>query len=97
MFVVSLSYKVDLSEVDKHLEAHVAYLQKQYADGYFLASGRKEPRTGGVILAKAGSRDELQTVLQQDPFYLHQLADYEVTEFLPTMTIDQLSLLKDFV
>lgn len=96
MFVVSLSYKVDLAEVDQHLDAHVAYLKKQYEDGYFLASGRKEPRTGGVILAKAGSKGELQSVLQQDPFYQHALADYEVIEFLPTMTTDALALLKDF-
>lgn len=47
MFIVSLTYKRPLSEVDQHLEAHVAYLKQQYGDGHFIASGRKVPRTGG--------------------------------------------------
>ena len=84
MFVVSLTYKVELSEVDKHIGDHIAYLEKYYVEGNFIASGRKVPRTGGVILAHAESRGKLNAILQEDPFYKADLASYEVTEFVPS-------------
>lgn len=83
MFVVSVEYKVDLSEVDKVVPEHIEFLDKYYDNGHFLFSGRKVPRTGGVILAKANSKEELDAILSEDPFYQKNLANYEVTEFVP--------------
>lgn len=94
MFIVSIHYTCELSEVEKHLAAHVEYLDKYYQQGVFLASGRKEPRTGGVILAKASSREELEQVLNEDPFKQHGLGDYQVTEFLPTKTASELEFMR---
>lgn len=85
MFIVSLTYTCSLSDVDKHLDAHVAYLKKAYQSGHFLMSGRKEPRTGGIIIATVDDREALQAILEQDPFYQAQLATYAVQAFTPTM------------
>ncbi len=85
MFVVSLTYTRDLSEVDKHIEPHIAYLEKYYALGKFIASGRKVPRTGGVILASTENREELDRILAEDPFWVAGVAYYDVIEFIPTM------------
>ena len=51
MFTVSLTYTFGLAEVDTCLDAHVVYLQLEYAHGHFIASGRKVPRTGRIILS----------------------------------------------
>lgn len=48
----------------------------------FVASGRKVPRTGGIILALAGSKKEVENIIREDPFYTHRLAEFSVTEFL---------------
>ncbi len=85
MFIVSLTYTCDLSDVDKHLNEHIAYLKNAYQSGHFLMSGRKEPRTGGIIIATVDDREALQAILEQDPFYREQLATYEVQAFTPTM------------
>ena len=50
MFIVALTYKAELSEVDQYIDEHISYLEKHYALGKFIASGRKVPRTGGIIL-----------------------------------------------
>lgn len=84
MFVVSLTYKKPIAEVELHLAAHIAYLDEHFAAGTFVASGRKVPRTGGVILAKAESRIVLEAILQQDPFSIADVAEFEVIEFVPT-------------
>lgn len=93
MFIVSLTYTCEMPQIDKHLEAHIHYLDKYYAEGIFIVSGRKVPRTGGVILAKACNRRELEQILDEDPFKIHHLADYEVTEFIPTKSTPELACL----
>lgn len=90
LFVLTLDYLVDLAEVDRHLEAHRDYLTRNYAGGTFLASGRKEPRTGGVIIARGDDRAAIDRVVADDPFHRHGIAHYSITEFVPTMTADML-------
>ena len=93
MFVIVLTYVVPLDVVDRHLAAHVEYLNKQYETGIFIASGRRIPRTGGVILTRSENRHVLQEILRQDPFCVHGVAEYEVIEFLPSMVAPELSCL----
>ncbi|MFA6630592.1 MAG: YciI family protein, partial [Sulfuricurvum sp.] len=69
--------------------------KEQYALGHFLASGRKVPRTGGVILARGASCEEIEAIVTLDPFYRHGVAEYEITEFSPTMTVDALEFLRE--
>lgn len=44
--VVVLTYVKPLEEVDAQFAAHVEWLKQGYAEGIFLASGRKIPRSG---------------------------------------------------
>ena len=81
MFIIELIYKVDLAEIDVHMKSHVAFLKKHYASGHFLVSGRKIPREGGIILAVGESRQEIEAIAQQDPFYTQGLADIRIIEF----------------
>ncbi len=53
MYIIELTYNKDISEVEKHLEAHIEYLEKYYELGNFVCSGRKNPRDGGIIIANA--------------------------------------------
>jgi uncharacterized protein YciI len=68
MFIVSLTYIVELEKVDNLLPLHMEYLKKQYKKGNFIASGRKIPRTGGIILSKLNNLEKLQNILNEDPF-----------------------------
>jgi uncharacterized protein YciI len=81
MFVIELVYKAKLSEIDAHMAAHVAFLNKYYAAGKFLVSGRKIPRDGGIILAVAKSRAELEAIVKEDPFHEHGLAEFRIIQF----------------
>ncbi len=91
MFIVELTYIQPLSIVDNFVGEHRAFLERHYATGQFLLSGRKEPRTGGFILANAASRDALEAILQEDPFQREGIAQYQVTEFLPSMAAPNLA------
>src|SRR5260221_9279946 len=93
MYAIVLRYKRPLSEVDKHVDAHRAWLRKNYADGTFLVSGRQRSGTGGFILAAAIERGQLDAVLASDPFGQNDLADYEIIEVVPNMADERLSFL----
>jgi uncharacterized protein YciI len=81
MFVIELTYKADLSEIDAHMRPHMAFLNKHYDAGTFLVSGRKIPRDGGIILAVGESREAIEALIREDPFHRHGLAEFRVIEF----------------
>lgn len=82
MFIINLNYIVPLEQLDAHMADHVKFLRTYYKKNVFVASGRKIPRTGGIILALAKSKTEVELIISEDPFYIHKLADFSITEFL---------------
>lgn len=93
MYIISLTYKVPLKIIDQFLESHVEYLNKRYEMGNFHASGRKVPRTGGIILSKLSNKSELLKIIEEDPFKKNKLADYDLIEFVPGKTCEELKFL----
>ncbi|AIQ66121.1 hypothetical protein PSTEL_26410 [Paenibacillus stellifer] len=85
MFIVLLTYTAPIERIDELLEEHRAFLRTQYDGGRFLVSGPRNPRTGGVIVAKGESREELLKVLENDPFYREGAASYELVSFNPVL------------
>ena len=90
MFVIELMYKTDLEEIDAHMTAHVRFLKKYYAAGNFLVSGRKIPRDGGIILAVAASRQDIEGIIREDPFVKNGLADFRIIEFRASQRADDI-------
>ncbi len=95
MFVLELTYTAPLDAVDAVLPAHVAWLDEHYAHGVFLASGRKDPRDGGIILAVADSRARIEEITAADPFVTAGVCSYRVTEFLATKTVPELARFRE--
>ena len=84
MFLVILTYKKPLEEIEQYLSEHISFLDKYYEKKKFVFSGRQNPRTGGIILVKSDNRDEIMQIVKEDPFNVHDLADYEAIHFTPT-------------
>jgi uncharacterized protein YciI len=82
MFIINLNYIVPLDQVDEHMNDHVKFLKKYYEKNIFIASGRKVPRTGGIILALASSKEDAERIMSEDPFISRKLAEFSVVEFL---------------
>lgn len=91
LFVLDLTYTGTLDEVDALMAEHRTWLDEHYAAGSFIASGRKNPRTGGVILARAASRAQVEALVADDPFARGGVVAYHVTEFVPTKTSEELA------
>ncbi|ATL46678.1 GTP cyclohydrolase [Chitinophaga caeni] len=85
MFLILLQYIRPVAAIDHYMDGHLAFLDKYYKSGQFILSGKRKPRTGGLILCKASSRREVEQILAEDPFDRLQLVMYEVIEFEPTV------------
>lgn len=90
MFIIKLTYKTPISEVDKYTQAHREFLDYHYKQGLLIASGPMKPKTGGIIIAASTDKQQLEAVFQNDPFYLAEIADYEFIEFTPLKHRDEL-------
>ncbi|QIK62146.1 hypothetical protein G7068_02215 [Leucobacter viscericola] len=83
MYVIVIDYLAELAQIDEALDSHVSWLEEQYNAGLFLASGRQEPRTGGLIFA-TGSRSDIEAAISNDPFATLGLARHTMIEFHPS-------------
>lgn len=84
MFIFSLTYVKPLSDVERLLPAHIEFLDEHYKKHLFMCSGRKVPRTGGIILCNCTDMAEAKVIMEKDPFYKEGIAQYEIIEFFPS-------------
>ncbi|WP_047031476.1 YciI family protein [Hoeflea sp. IMCC20628] len=83
LFVIDLTYMTPLENFDPLVAPHFAFIERVYASGRLLTSGAKVPRTGGVIIARGRSIDDIEVLIKDDPFHSAGVADYKITEFRP--------------
>ena len=83
MFIIEIIYTKDIAVIDEHLAEHRTWLDTQYKVGALLCSGPKNPRVGGILIALLKNKSDVESLIQQDPFYKHQVAEYSITEFTP--------------
>lgn len=83
IFIASLTYTVPIARIDAVLTDHLAWLRAGHEAGHFLAWGPREPRDGGLIFVRAGSRGEAERLLATDPFMVEQLATCDIIEWTP--------------
>lgn len=81
MFVLLARYTRPIEEVDALLEEHKAWIGRN-ADRILLTA-REEPLVGGLILARAGSVEEVWEMIREDPFHAAGMSEYEVREYRP--------------
>lgn len=91
IFILDINYTSSLDAVDKLLEAHRAFIKQDHPGVVFLISGPKNPRTGGVIIAKASNREDIERCCNADPFVTGGVCEYHITEISPKNTLPELS------
>jgi uncharacterized protein YciI len=82
-FIIEVTYRIPVEELGERVGLHRAYLQIGYDQGWLLMSGPQNPKTGGMIIARAPSREAIVDFFSRDPYQLNGLADYRITEFEP--------------
>lgn len=84
MYLLLLNYIKPLEDIDRLVQEHIEFLDRHYETGNFICSGRQHPRTGGVILCNASNQDEVENIINADPFTREKAAVYTIIEFTPS-------------
>ena len=82
IFIVLLNYP-DQKAMLPYMDAHLAWADRYAASGVFLLTGPMTSLGGGAVVARAGSREELVKIMQEDPIYQANLVSHEIHEFVP--------------
>jgi uncharacterized protein YciI len=83
MFVLIARYTKPAEEVDRLLDGHRAWITRNMKAGTILLTARQVPLTGGLILARGESPEEIWEMVGEDPFHSSGSAQYEVLQFQP--------------
>ncbi len=89
MYVVFLNNIRPVEEVETLLAGHIDWLNRYFDADIFIAAGRKDPRTGGMLLVRDIERERLEAILAEDPFVA--VAQYEVTKVNVTRAAEAFS------
>jgi uncharacterized protein YciI len=82
-FIVEATYLAPLDTIREVTAEHRAWLQKGYDRGLFLCSGPQDPPVGGFLVARANTRQDLETLFEEEPFNRAGLASFTFKEFQP--------------
>jgi uncharacterized protein YciI len=89
LYFVTLTYRRPLDEVNLHLATHKAWLARHLQEGRIVFAGPLEEGTGGVILARCDSRDELDRMLAADSFVTQAVVDSRVQAFKAALKLPE--------
>lgn len=71
------------------MNAHIAYSQNAIEKGVTLITGLKEDMSGGILIMKANSLEEVEAYLNSDPLKIAGSQEYRIVEFTPHYTLPQ--------
>ena len=84
-FIIDIHYLIPAEQLVETTVEHRAFLQSGYKAGMLLFSGPKVPRTGGIIVARAESADQVAAFFANDPYQKKGVATYQFIEFNPVL------------
>lgn len=91
IYILILKYVRPLEEVNAHLDTHKQWLARHIREGRILAAGPSEDRSGGVVLASCGKRSELDDMVAEDSFVVHQVVEVSIQSFEPAIRSEALA------
>uniref|UniRef100_A0A7C3R0F8 YCII-related domain-containing protein n=1 Tax=Leptospirillum ferriphilum TaxID=178606 RepID=A0A7C3R0F8_9BACT len=82
-FTVLIHYLRPIPEMGQVGPKHRAYLGEIFNKGFLVASGPLVPRTGGILWMRANSREEIERIVEGDPYAQAKIATFQILEFDP--------------
>jgi len=82
-FIVEIIYSAPYEQVATVTPKHREFLQQGYDKGWLLMSGPQNPKTGGIVVCRAPSLEEIQAFFKNDPYFLAKMTEYRFIEFEP--------------
>ena len=83
MVVITSKYIKPLEVIDALVAEHRNFLDNCYKKSQLICSGPQIPRVGGLLIANVAGVNEAREIMKNDPFSIHEAAEYQFIEFSP--------------
>ncbi|MEZ2792195.1 YciI family protein [Proteus terrae] len=97
MFIINITVNSDVTEQTQNemFPVHIRWLEKYFNNGKFMMFGPyiDTDAHAGVIFAQTRSKDELQSILEEDCYY-PEFARYDVREFNPKLITENFNTIR---
>ena len=94
MFIVFLRFSDNRTQAAQFLEGHNAWIKRGFDRGTFLLAGSLQPNAGGTVIAHNIDREDLDALVQEDPFVAERVVSAEIHEITPGRVDERLVFLK---
>jgi uncharacterized protein YciI len=82
MYIIDLINSRSLDGLENVVAEHRRYLEAHREAGLVLFYGPKTSGAGGIVVTREASREELDQLIEQDPFVREGLVERSVTGFV---------------
>ena len=93
MFVVLLKFSTNKAKASEFMDGHNAWLKDGFAKGRFLLAGTIQPKLGGAKLAHNATLEQIQAMVNEDPFVYEGVVSAEIIEITPSTAIPPMEFL----
>ncbi|MEZ2132907.1 MULTISPECIES: YciI family protein [unclassified Sinorhizobium] len=94
MFIVFLRFSDNRTQAAQFMEGHNAWIKRGFDSGTFLLAGSLQPNVGGTVFAHNIDREDLDALVQEDPFVAERVVSAEIHEITPGRVDERLAFLK---
>lgn len=93
MFIINLIFSDNKPNAKQFMQGHNEWLEQNFEQGVFIASGSLQPNLGGGILAHNCTLAALETRVNADPFVANNVVKAQITELSLSKTNKDLAFL----
>ncbi|RZM80370.1 hypothetical protein C3B51_12490 [Pseudoalteromonas rubra] len=93
MFIILLKFSENKSQASEYMASHNDWIKQGFEDGVFLLVGSLQPGLGGSVIAHNISKEDLEVLVNADPFVKHDVVSAEILEIDPKKADNRLSFL----
>ncbi|MFF2140027.1 YciI family protein [Streptomyces sp. NPDC058193] len=89
MFLLLNTYTVPTKAIDEALPRHRRWVEHHFAENHFIFGGRREPRTGGFVIAASDDEAEVRGYLEDEPLFAEGLVTWEIVGLVAQLAVDR--------
>lgn len=93
MFVVLLKFSTNKANAGQFMDGHNSWLKDGFEKGIFVLAGTIQPKLGGAIIAHNATLEQIQAIINEDPFVAENVVAAEIIEITPSKSAPELSFL----
>lgn len=93
MFVVLLRFSANKANASQFMDGHNAWLRDGFQKGVFLLAGTIQPKQGGAVVAHNATLEQIQEIVEKDPFVAENVVAAEIIDIAPSKTATPLNFL----